>query len=315
MLNKTDWDKFAAETGADIKKLETIEGLIDISEQYYNWSGGKAFFGRDAMANYLLIGAKQLGTELFKVENGKVEYQLDQEVMKKIWDGYYVPYIKGYFGAYGKFRSDDAKVGDLLAFVGSTTSATYFPKEVFIDDTNSYPVEAMALKAPVFEGGEKYAVQQGAGMAVTKSTPEKEFASVEFMKWFTDTDRNLSFSLESGYLPVKKEAKTSEKLKSTLAGYEEGKIDSVMEETLKMAFEMSDTYKFYTAKAFEGSEAARDVLEYSLSDRAKEDKQAIDALIKDGTDRDEAIAQYNTQDNFEAWLSQLSKDLEATQAG
>lgn len=315
MLNKTDWDKFAAETGADIQELETMEGLIDVSEQYYNWSGGKAFYGRDAMANYLLIGAKQLGTEIFKVENGKVQFQLDKEVMKKIWDGYYVPYIKGYFGAYGKFRSDDAKVGDILAFVGSTTSATYFPKEVFIDDSNSYPVEAMALKAPVFDGGEKYAVQQGAGMAVTKSTPEKEFASVEFMKWFTDTDRNMGFSIESGYLPVKKEAKTSEKLKSTLASYEDGKIDSVMKETLDIAFEMSDTYKFYTAKAFEGSEDARDVLEYSLSDKAKEDKQAIDALIKNGTDREEAIAKYNTQENFEAWLSQLTKELEATQAG
>ena len=285
-----------------------------MSEQYYDWSGGKSFFGRDSMANYMLIGTRQLGTEIFKVENGKVQFQLDKEVMKKIWDGYYVPYIKGYFGAYGKFRSDDAKVGDILAFVGSTTSATYFPKEVFIDDSNSYPVTAMALKAPVFDGGEKYAVQQGAGMAVTKSTPEKEFASVEFMKWFTDTDRNMGFSIESGYLPVKKEAKTSEKLKSTLDTYEDGKIDSVMKETLDIAFEMSDTYKFYTAKAFEGSEEARDVLEYSLSDKAKEDKQAIDALIKNGTDREEAIAKYNTQENFEAWLSQLTKELEATQA-
>lgn len=134
------------------------------------------------------------------------------------------------------------------------------------------------------------------------------------MKWFTDTEQNMAFSIESGYLPVKKEAKTSEKLKSTLANYEDGKIDSVMKETLNIAFEMSDTYKFYTAKAFEGSETARDILEYSLSDKAKEDKQAIDALIKNGTGRDEAIAKYNTQENFEAWLSQLTEKLETTQA-
>ena len=49
--------------------LETVEGLVDTAEKYYNWTDeqteepddGKAFFGRDAMANYMFVGAKQLG--------------------------------------------------------------------------------------------------------------------------------------------------------------------------------------------------------------------------------------------------------------
>ncbi len=111
--------------------------------------------------------------------------------MKKLWDNYYIPSIYGYFGAYGKFRSDDTKVGDLLAFVGSSSSAGYFPKEVFVNEDESYPIDAIVLQAPVFEGGEPCAVQQGAGMAVLQSTREQEYAAVQFMKWFTQEEEYL----------------------------------------------------------------------------------------------------------------------------
>lgn len=70
-LNETDWNKFASETGADISKLSTWEGIAQVAEQYYNWSNGKAFFGRDAIANYIIIGSKQLGKEIFSVNNGE----------------------------------------------------------------------------------------------------------------------------------------------------------------------------------------------------------------------------------------------------
>ena len=57
-LNKTDWDEFADATGASEEDLETVEGLVDTAEKYYNWTDGqteepddgKALFGRDAMA-------------------------------------------------------------------------------------------------------------------------------------------------------------------------------------------------------------------------------------------------------------------------
>lgn len=63
MLNKTDWDKCAEATGADLEELKTIEGLTKTAQDYYEWTDslteepndGKAFFGRDAMANYFLI--------------------------------------------------------------------------------------------------------------------------------------------------------------------------------------------------------------------------------------------------------------------
>ena len=127
MINKTDWDKFASATGASLDSLNTIEGLTDTAKKYYDWSGGKAFFNRDAMANYMIIGSKQLGVEIFEVKNGEVTFNLDKDVMRKLWDNYYVPFINGYFASYGRFASDDAKTGDIIALVGSSSGATYYP--------------------------------------------------------------------------------------------------------------------------------------------------------------------------------------------
>lgn len=93
-LNETDWEAFAGETGASYEDLETVEGLLDTAKKYYDWSDGKAFFGRDAMANYMLIGAKELGSELFQVKDGRMMLDFKEEIARKLWDSYYVPYIK-----------------------------------------------------------------------------------------------------------------------------------------------------------------------------------------------------------------------------
>lgn len=49
------------------------------------------------MANYMLVGAKSLGCQIFEVKDGVMTLNFDKEVIRKLWDYYYVPYIKGYF--------------------------------------------------------------------------------------------------------------------------------------------------------------------------------------------------------------------------
>lgn len=57
-FNDTDWQRFSKETFVRYGALSTMEGVTAVAEQYYNWSGGRALFGRDAMANYMIVGAK-----------------------------------------------------------------------------------------------------------------------------------------------------------------------------------------------------------------------------------------------------------------
>ena len=314
MLNKTDWDKFAEATGTDTEAFMTIEGLTETAEKYYEWTDslteepddGKALFGRDAFANFFIIGAKQLGTEIFSLKDGEPVLDFDKEVVRKIWDNYYVPYINGYFDASGKFRSDDIKTGNLISFVGSSAGATFFPDSVTLSDTDTYPIEMEVYECPQFQGGEKYAVQQGAGMVVLKADDEEVKASVEFLKWFTEEERNIEFSVESGYLPVKKSANNEEAIEKFTDKESSDKVKQI----IKTSLQMVNGNTLYTTKAFEKGTDARNILEYSLPDKAAEDREQIKALIQSGMTRQEAVSQYDTDENFEEWYTQTKAELE-----
>lgn len=307
-LNDTDWKLFAAATGARYSDLETVEGLVKTAEAYYNWTDaqtdtpndGKALFGRDAMANYMLIGAKELGETIFDVKDGKMTMGLSEDVARKLWDNYYVPYIKGWAAASGHFRSDDIKIGSILAYIGSNSSATYFPTQVMLSDTESHDIELKVLPTPHFEGCEKVSVQQGAGMAVAKATDAEVEASVVFLKWFTQPENNIAFAVGSGYLPVTHAANDMDAIHSsglTLTGN--------MENVLMEAVDAVNTNELYTTKAFEGGTDARSKLNYSMSDLATADRATVEERLAAGESAEEAEAEFLTDEYFEAWYQSL----------
>lgn len=304
-LNKTDWETFAGDCGVSGEDLQTVESLLAVAEKYYDWSGGKAFFGRDAMANYMLIGAKQLGCTLFEVKDGKMTLDFDKEVVRRLWDSYYVPFVKGWFAASGRFRSDDIKTGNILAYTGSTSSATFFPTQVMADDNISYDIEMKVLPSPVFEGGEAYAVQQGAGMVVTRGTEEEEAASMEFLKWFTELENNIAFSVGAGYLPVTVEANDMAEIKKNT------KLTSSMEEILSEGVETVTNNTLYTSPAFKGGADARSILEYAMSDQAAKDREAVLGKLEKGISEEEAEAEFLSDAHFESWYESTLKKLQA----
>ncbi len=314
VLNKTDWDAFAAAEGVSYDDLSDIENLVAVSQKYYEWTDaqtpdvpddGKAMFGRDAMANYMLIGSMQLGQEIFEVSDGKMTLHFDREVARKLWNNYYIPYIKGYFAATGRFRSDDIKTGNIIAYVGSSSGVSFFPDSVSVSDSESYPIEMDVLPCPKFQGGD-YAVQQGAGMVVTKAEEAQVSASVEFLKWFTADERNIKFSVGSGYLPVTKTANSKE----AIAGSGVRIADS-MSKTLNVGVDTVNGNEMYTTKAFEGGTEARNILEYSLSDKAAADREIVAGRIAGGLSMEESVAEFELDDNFNAWYEETLQSLQA----
>lgn len=314
-LNKTDWEVFAQETGVGYEDLLTWEGLAETARRYYEWTDaqtpeagdGKAFFGRDSYANYMVVGAKQLGGEICPVVAGKPQLNLDKEVIRRLWDNFYVPYISGYFTENGRFRSDDAKTGEIIAWVGSSTSVSYFPQQVEVDETHSYPIEGEILPLPNFEGTEPLAVQQGAGMAVTKSEEEHEYASAVFLKWLSEIDQNLDFAVNAGYLPVTKGAGSEELLEE----YWERTPGSlpIRKKGLMAALDQVTHYGLYAAKPFENGNEFRDILEFSMVNRAKADRELVAAEIRNGQSREQAVAAFDTDANFEDWYKELEDAL------
>ncbi len=313
VINKTDWDAFAAATGASYDDMTNMEGLTATAEKYFEWTDsltpdvpddGKALFGRDAMANYMLIGSMQLGQEIFQVADGKMTLNFDKAVAKKLWDNYYIPFIKGHFAATGRFRSDDIKTGNIIAYVGSSSGVSFFPESVNISDSESYPIEMEVLPCPQFDGGD-YAVQQGAGMVVTKGEEAEVYASVEFLKWFTADERNIKFSVDSGYLPVTKTANNMSAIEGSGAEIKDG-----MKKVLTVGVDTVNGNELYTTKAFENGGKARNILEYAMSDKAVADREVVVQRMAQGLSLEESMAEFELDDNFDAWYEETLQRLQ-----
>lgn len=316
VLNKTDWQIFADATGADINRLSTWEGLCETAALYYDWTDaqtpeandGKAFFGVDSVANYAIVGNMQLGNELFWVQDGKVFMQLDKTIMQRVWQNYYVPYVLGHFAAMGRFRSDDLRTGDLICNVGSSSASAYYSTDVTRADGSSYPIELQAFTYPRFEGGEAYAVQQGAGMAIKKSNETYEYAATVFLKWFTQPQRNAQFSVFTGYFPVTDEALEPENIRSALenASIAEG---SLTQQVLDVGITTFADYSLYTSKGFSGGYEARSFIENSIKTAAETDRAALLEAVQNGESYESVAAVYTSDEHFDAWFSTVSDGL------
>ena len=315
MLNLTDWEAFAQAEGVTVDDLSTWEGLARTAERYYAYTDaltpdvphdGKALFGRDSVANYMVVGARQLGLEFVTVEEDGFALHTDKEVLRRLWDGYYVPYVKGYYYQGARFRSDDAKTGAIIAMVCSTTGAAYFPSAVTVNDERSYPIEGLVLPVPNFEGTEPYVVQQGAGMVVVKSEEKREYACAVFLKWFTEKERSISFSVNAGYLPVKKAAND---FAAISAGYQEngGPMLSAME----VAVTEIDGYQLYAARPFERSAQVRGFLDGFIQQTAQAAHDEAAARIANGEDPDAVLEDYISDEAFDAWYESFVAGMQA----
>ncbi|KGK85074.1 sugar ABC transporter substrate-binding protein [Desulfosporosinus sp. HMP52] len=304
-VNKTFWDEFSQETGADIQKLKTWEGLIEISELYREHTG-KAFLGIDSSANYMLLSGMQLGREIYSFEDDSVRLNFTEDVARTIWDYYYIPYIKGYFEKSGRFSSDDAKTGTVLAYTGSTAGSGYFPAEVTVQQDEVYTIEPMTLPYPYFGKGKPYAFQQGAGMCVTKSDKAHEFAAGVFLKWFTEPSQNIEFAVSTGYFPV-----MNESLDGKLLLEEQNKIgqsNSAIPKMIDSTLQMFKTHTLYFNKPFKGSYEMRLLLESNLSNKITRDLELLDRDVANGEDRTKVIDSLVSDSQFDRWYGQIKKE-------
>ena len=240
-VNQTLFDRFAAATGASADMLSTFEGIAQLSEMYYEYSGGKQFYAADSWFNVAEVGMKQLGTSIF---NGEA-LSLEGDAYAHIFETVYDPAVKGGFAIYDGYSSDLSKTGDIVCSTGSSAGILFYGDTITYADLTCEAVEYSILPYPVFENGEKVALQRGGGLMVAKSNEKKEYAASVFIKWITSPEQNMKFIDETGYLPVTKKA------------FEEDMsvhIESLEDERIKMmltsVLDMYEEYTFFTAPTY-----------------------------------------------------------------
>ncbi len=319
--NKTDWAPFADATGIDLTSITTKEALSAAAKTYYEWTDGltpdvpedgKALYGRDSVSNYIFIGTYQLGHEMFSVKDGKLAVDLDRAAFKTLWDNYYIPFINGYFGAYAKFRSEDCKTGKILSLTSSSSSVSYLPTAVTLQDDTTHDIETyVSGDLPFAAAVNNAVVQQGASYCLLKSTPAQQEGAVAFLKWFTEPARNTSFALMSGYSPVTLAANDPDAIAEAYGGDVTTPKGQNVLHSLALCATTFAGQETYATKPFAGSKQARYLLGDLFEQTAETDRAAVLDAIAAGATREEAVAPYVTDAYFDAFFAGLCQQVDA----
>lgn len=269
-VNTTIFNRFAKETGASLEDLRTFEGIKRTAKLYYDWTDrltpdtkndGKTFYVADSLYNYSLIGCAQLGTYLIKNNS----FPRNDSTINYVWNSLFDPMVRGQYAIFDGYATDLAKTGDIVCSTGSTAGVLFFSSTVTYADNTTEPNELAILPYPVFENGNKVAIQRGAGMSIIKSNSKKEKQAAIFLKWFTSPENNLRFVASTGYLPVTENAFGDIMVKE---------IDSItgpnIKNLLKVTREMQVTYDFLISPLFNGVDELEDKYNDSLRSIASE---------------------------------------------
>ena len=280
-INQTLFDRFSAETGADIQQLSTFEGIANLSQQYYKWSGGKQFYAADSWFNFAEVGMAQLGSSIFDNES----LSFENENFKHIFNTIYEPAVKGGVAIYDGYSSDMSKTGDLVCSTGSSAGILFYGDTITYKDGTIENVEYNILPYPVFENGTKTALQRGGGLMVAKTNEQKEYAAYVFIKWLTSSEQNMKFIEKTGYLPVTKQAFEKD-MKEHLDTLEDVRIKKMLTSVLSMY----ESYSFFTAPNYSNFDADSDNYETNFKALLTDERSKY--LEGENVSSENALAQF-----------------------
>ena len=210
-VNQTLFDRFSTATGVELDSLATFEGIAEAAVKYYQWTDsltphkandGKTFFTADSWFNIAQVGMAQLGGEFIYPNH----LNITSELFRPIWNFSVLPALAGGHAVTDGYSSDLSRTGEIVCSTGSTAGILFYGDSITYPDNTREDVTYTVLPYPTFQGGAKLALQRGGGMCVRRSSPQKEYAAVLFLKWFTQPEQNMRFVSSTGYLPVTKEA-------------------------------------------------------------------------------------------------------------
>lgn len=198
-LNKTLFDRFAAENPVSLDQLRSFAGVFEVARAYYDWSGGQNFMQLNDFYNYALTGMKAYDAEF--IRNGQLN--LDHHAFEAIWTPLAGAAIYGGICLEDGYAASRWKTVEIIANTGSSADVLYQPDEVVYADNTTEAIATLALPYPTFTDEVSGVVYRGGGLFAMKSEDGRlNAAAYIFAKWLTEKEQNLNFVTQSGYLPV-----------------------------------------------------------------------------------------------------------------
>ena len=251
-VNETAFDRYAKDRGASLADLENWEGVFRLAADYTKWTDeqtpniegdGKPFFVHDYHFNYFQVGVESLGESFFTKDGTGLAFG---PAFEQVWEPYASAAVQGGIWLQGGYATEPLRTGDAIVSVASSASVLYYSDTVTYADNTTEKVNIISMPCPVFENGENLVMQRGAGICTVKSTPEREKACMTFLKWLTDSKRNVEFVTQLGYMPVKQEA-----FEKYLPDAIEQLQDPMYQSLYQAFLQTQEQYTFYTAPQYE----------------------------------------------------------------
>jgi ABC-type glycerol-3-phosphate transport system substrate-binding protein len=186
------WDEFEKQAKAALK--------TDATGKTTRW-GVSTFTIETFLGQVVNRGGSIIKSDLsavaFDGKEGLASLQLLERCVNEGWC--YIP--KG-------FDWQDRFAEGNLLYVGATSTSIGF----ITDTLKGKPLNWSVVPWPD-GGGSAKQIQFGGVVAVTKSTPAKQLASWEFLKWFADGKQTARWASISGYMPLRASAANDQALK------------------------------------------------------------------------------------------------------
>ena len=203
-ISGSRFEHFSKDTGVTYESLSDWNGFFTAAAKYYEWSGGKPFCSLDYPMRNVELCAMYGDSSAFMQGDW---YNVDNTVFKNSFMQFAEAFSKGHIVISDLYSNTQVMTGEVLSGLGSSAAILYYNDTVTYADGTSEPMKLKVLPIPQPAGsGKKYITQAGVGLCAYKTTPQKAEAAAVFAKWLTESERNLAFAAETGYMPVTSKA-------------------------------------------------------------------------------------------------------------
>ena len=110
--------------------------------------------------------------------------------------------VQGHIVISDLYANTQVMTGETVAGFGSSAAILYYNDTVTYSDNTSEPMNLEVAPMPQSNLDNAIATQAGVGLCAYKTTEQKGEAAAVFARWLTESDRNLQFVTDTGYMPV-----------------------------------------------------------------------------------------------------------------
>ena len=196
---------------------------------------------------------------------------------------------------YPTYNQDGIKSGRLMAYIGSSAGAGFFPQVVIEDEKQSHPISCKSYAYPVFQDGTPYMGQRGANMAVFASDESHQQAAVRFLKWFTEPEQNIRFAVAT--------------VSDLVAHVESRDNVQAVEQSIGTSLTALKNHNVYVRETFGGSYDMDQIFSTSLENCVNVDLETLKQRMEKGESRESVERELLDEEHFNHWYETLLKEM------